>query len=89
MAMAMSHRHLKEGVMKARKVAAGEFKNACLKLLDEVWKHGIPITVTKRGRPIARVVPVPAETESESLIGTVVYEADDIFSTGESFEAEG
>jgi len=74
--------------LKARTVAAGEFKNSCLKLLDEVWKHGIPITVTKRGRPIVRVVPIPEETRPQSLLGTVTHEAKDIFSTGESWEAE-
>lgn len=74
--------------MKQRTVPAGEFKNSCLRLMDEVRANGVPITVTKRGKPIVRVVPVSEHEGRASLIGTIVYEADDIFSTGESWEAD-
>ncbi len=43
--------------MKNRLVSATEFKAKCLALLDEVEEHGDTITVTKRGRPVATVVP--------------------------------
>jgi prevent-host-death family protein len=39
------------------KVAAAEFKAKCLAYLDEVHAHGRPITITKRGRVVARLVP--------------------------------
>jgi prevent-host-death family protein len=42
-----------------RVVSATEFKAKCLALLDEVEKSGGTITVTKRGRPVATVVPAP------------------------------
>lgn len=43
-------------------ITAAEFKARCLKLMDEVQATQIPITVTKRGRPVARLVPIePAE----------------------------
>jgi prevent-host-death family protein len=77
-----------EDTMKNRAVPAGEFKNSCLKLMEEVSKHGIPITVTKRGKPLVRVVPVRAPEARRTLLGTVVHEDDDVFSTGESWEAE-
>ncbi|MBI4703477.1 MAG: type II toxin-antitoxin system prevent-host-death family antitoxin, partial [Deltaproteobacteria bacterium] len=38
-------------------VGAGEFKNRCLKILDEVRATGLAVTITKRGRPVARLVP--------------------------------
>lgn len=41
-----------------RTVAAGEFKQRCLALLDEVGASGEPIVVTKRGKAVAEVVPV-------------------------------
>ncbi|HWZ33421.1 MAG TPA: type II toxin-antitoxin system prevent-host-death family antitoxin [Bryobacteraceae bacterium] len=44
--------------MKQRLVNATEFKAKCLALLDEVEQHGGPITVTKRGRPVAVLGPV-------------------------------
>lgn len=42
-----------------RTIGAGEFKQRCLALLDEVGQSGEPIVVTKRGRAVAQVVPVP------------------------------
>jgi prevent-host-death family protein len=42
-------------------VPAGEFKQTCLRLLDEVGASGEPIVVTKRGKPVAQLVPVKPE----------------------------
>ena len=53
-----------------KSVAASEFKAKCLALLDEVAENGETLVVTKRGKPVAHVV--PAE-EPRSLIGTVKY----------------
>jgi prevent-host-death family protein len=69
-------------------IPAGQFKNSCLKLLDQVSNDGIPITVTKRGKPLVRIVPVRDRAKTRSLQGTVVHEDDDIFSTAESWEAD-
>lgn len=74
--------------MKNRTVAAAEFKNACLKLIDEVSRHGIPLTVTRRGRPLVQIVPVREAAHRRNLFGTIVHEDDDIFTTGELWEAE-
>ena len=73
--------------MKPKSVAAGEFKNSCLRIMESVHKSGIPVLVTKRGKPLVRVVPVREEKTSARLEGAITYEADDIFSTGETFEA--
>ena len=40
-----------------RTIAAGEFKATCLRLMDEVNETGVPIVITKRGRPVSRLVP--------------------------------
>jgi prevent-host-death family protein len=45
------------------KMAAAEFKAKCLALLDQVHEHGRSITITKRGRVVARLV--PAEDHGE------------------------
>ncbi|MGO9230549.1 MAG: type II toxin-antitoxin system Phd/YefM family antitoxin [Bryobacteraceae bacterium] len=45
--------------MQSRVVSATEFKAKCLALLDEIGHTGGTITVTKRGRPMATVGPVP------------------------------
>lgn len=39
-------------------ISATEFKARCLELLDQVQMTGEPITVIKRGRPVACLVPV-------------------------------
>jgi prevent-host-death family protein len=44
-----------------RHVAAANFKADCLRLLDEVAQGRRPIIVTKRGKPVAKLVPVDEE----------------------------
>ena len=57
-----------------RAIRASEFKAKCLAILDEVERTGEPVTILKRGRPVARLVP-PAVGDSEypqqALFGTV------------------
>lgn len=50
-----------------RSISASEFKAKCLALLDEVAAKKETLVVTKRGKPVARVV--PAEVPP-SLIGS-------------------
>lgn len=54
--------------MKTQEIAAGEFKARCLKLLDEVQRSGNALTVTKRGRPVAQLVPI---TTRKALFGAL------------------
>lgn len=44
--------------MKESSLAISEFKAKCLRLLDDVERHGNHLVITKHGRPIARVTPV-------------------------------
>jgi prevent-host-death family protein len=46
---------------------AGQFKSQCLKLMDTVQKTRRPITITKRGKPVAKLVPV--EEENREWLG--------------------
>jgi prevent-host-death family protein len=45
----------------AVEISAAEFKAKCLKLMDEIAKTRKSITITKRGRPVARLVPAESE----------------------------
>jgi prevent-host-death family protein len=38
-------------------IPAGEFKAKCLKLMDQVARSGVPIVITKHGKPVAKLVP--------------------------------
>jgi prevent-host-death family protein len=44
--------------IRRRRMAAGEFKARCLAVLDDVELFGREVVITKRGRPVAKVVPV-------------------------------
>ncbi len=39
-------------------IAAGEFKARCLKLMDKVSRDHEEIVITKRGKPVAKLVAV-------------------------------
>ena len=55
-------------------ISATEFKAKCLALLDEVKQTGEVITILKRGKPTAQLVPpVPRDNAmpQETLIGSV------------------
>ena len=69
-----------------RKIGAGEFKAKCLALLDEVSETGRRVVVTKRGRPVAEIVPVE---EAPSLMGSIVREDDLISPLDEEWAAGG
>jgi prevent-host-death family protein len=56
-------------VMK-RTISAGEFKAQCLKLMDQVNSQRVEVVITKRGVPVARLVPV--EAAPTSIFGCMV-----------------
>ena len=39
-------------------IGAAEFKATCLDVLDKVAETGLGVIVTKRGKPVARIVPL-------------------------------
>ena len=69
-------------------MAAGKFKDVCLQTLDEVAAQRRPVVITKRGRPVARLVPIAAPGRARSLAGSIVSETGDPFSTGEVWDAD-
>jgi antitoxin (DNA-binding transcriptional repressor) of toxin-antitoxin stability system len=55
-------------------IAAGRFKDLCLKLLDQVAAARAPIVITKRGKPVAQLVPYVAPGPVRSLAGSILRE---------------
>jgi prevent-host-death family protein len=70
-------------------IAAGEFKAKCLKLLDQVAAERQTLVITKHGKPVAQVVPAPAEEETlfGSMKGSVLYMGDIISPIDVEWEA--
>lgn len=50
------------GEQDQRTIPAGEFKNRCLALMDEVNETGSEIVITKHGRPVSKLVPAQKTT---------------------------
>jgi prevent-host-death family protein len=70
-----------------KQMPAAKFKEQCLAILDEVDDEGI--VITKRGKPVAKLVPIRAE--SAELIGALKDKLEikgDIVSTGVRWRAE-
>jgi prevent-host-death family protein len=47
-------------------IATGEFKARCLTLMDDVRSTREPLIITKRGKPVAKLVPAD-DTEREFI----------------------
>jgi prevent-host-death family protein len=50
-----------------KQIAAGEFKARCLTLMDQVRATRQPLVITKRGKPVAKLV--PADDDKDDFIG--------------------
>jgi prevent-host-death family protein len=64
------------------RIPATEFKARCLELMGRVAERGASYTITKRGKPVARLMPLEVRQE-DSLFGRLrgmVEEAGDIMS---------
>lgn len=72
-----------------KNVSAAYFKAHCLDILDEVAKTGLPLIVTKQGKPLAKLVPLDS-AEPPSLLGSVRYkrEQDLLSPVTESWEVD-
>jgi len=69
-------------------IGAGEFKAKCLQLLDEVAEGREPLVITKFGKPVAKVVPMPPKvTLRGALKDTVLFEGDIVSPLENEWEA--
>ena len=68
-------------------IAAGKFKDICLKTLDDVAKTRTSVTITKRGRPVAKLIPWAPVPKKAGLAGSILKETGDPFGSGEKWDA--
>ena len=52
-------------------ISISKFKATCLAVLERVRRTGMPVVVTKHGRPIAEVVPVAPEPRENGWLGAM------------------
>jgi len=76
-------------VASKRTLTAAEFKAKCLAIMDDVAATGDPVLITKRGKPVARLV--PAHVARDTLVGFwregVADVGDVVAPTGERWDA--
>jgi prevent-host-death family protein len=71
-------------------IPAAVFKAECLKLMDEVARTGKPIVITKHGKPVAQLVPVPPTPASlfGYMRGAVSIRGDVVAPTGNTWNGD-
>jgi prevent-host-death family protein len=74
------------------KMAISKFKATCLAVLERVRKTRKPVLVTRRGEPIAEVVPPTPPAKAKKFVGSMVgtgrIVADIVSPVGEEAEWE-
>lgn len=55
-------------------IAIGKFKATCLKVLEQVSQTKQLLVITKRGKPLVRILPIDSTTDQTSLLGSIVHE---------------
>jgi len=68
-------------------LAAGKFKDVCLKTIDDVARTRTSVIITKRGRPLAKLVPYVERRAGNELKGSILKESGNPFRTGETWDA--
>ncbi len=68
-------------------IAAAAFKAKCLSILDEVSRSHEELIITKRGKPVARLVAASGKHGKVDLRGSVLTEKDLISPIDEAWEA--
>jgi prevent-host-death family protein len=54
-------------------MAAGEFKTHCLRVMDQVQRQREAVVITKKGKPVAKLVPVDRDATG-SVFGCLAEE---------------
>ena len=57
-------------------MSISKFKATCLAVLEEVARQKTKIIITKRGKPIAEVIPYEPEVEQIALKDTITFMGD-------------
>ena len=55
-----------------KQMRASAFKARCLSVMDDIQETGEPVIVTKRGKPVVKVVPI--KSEKDDIFGSMADE---------------
>jgi prevent-host-death family protein len=69
-------------------ISAAQFRTNCFKILDEVSHTHKEVIITKRGKPIAKIVSYNKGEYSDPLIGTMIHAGETLADLTIPFEDE-
>jgi prevent-host-death family protein len=72
-----------------KSLTVSEFRKQCLTLIEDLPKTGV--IVTKRGRPVAKLIPIEQKVDNSWMFGSLkgkLTVKGDIMSTGVQWDAE-
>lgn len=72
-------------------IPAGQFKATCLHVMEQVRRTRHPVTITKRGKAVATLVPADDSAHPPlfgMLTGSIVICGDIVAPVGETWDAE-
>jgi prevent-host-death family protein len=67
-------------------MAAGKFKAQCLQVMEKVRRTRTPVVITKRGKPVAKLVPVEPEGDVFGCMAGKIEIVGDIVSAATPLE---
>lgn len=71
-----------------RTMTVSQFQARCLAVLDDVADGAGPVTVTKHGRPVARVVPVQGPADLHGSVTFLAADDDLVHEPHQAWDAE-
>ena len=67
-------------------ISAAQFRTNCFKILDDVSHTNKEVIITKRGKPIAKVISYNQEGTCDPLIGAMIHEGETLDNLIDPFE---
>ena len=55
--------------MGTSQISATEFRAKCLRIIQQMGRDGRPVTITRRGRPVALLSPLPPAEAAPPFVG--------------------
>lgn len=53
-------------------ISSVEFRSKCFKLLDQIEENHVEIVITKRGKPVAKLVHFDSDNAKDPLVGALI-----------------
>lgn len=69
----------------SKEISASDFEATCLAVLDDVADHPAGYVITKRGKPVARLVPIDEAVSLEGSVRILTKDESELLATGDAW----